>query len=59
MANTYQELTLNEMMIVVGGKKKNMAKCYAGTFGHALVGSVGGPIGYWGGALIGYAKYCH
>ncbi|WP_258088467.1 Blp family class II bacteriocin [Weissella fangxianensis] len=59
MKEQYKELTQQETMFVIGGKKKNVAKCYAGTLGHALVGSVAGPVGYWGGALIGYAKYCH
>ena len=30
----------------------------AGTIGSALVGSAGGPVGYWGGALVGYATFC-
>ncbi len=31
-------------------------KCYAGA--GSVVGSAGGPVGYWGGALVGYATFC-
>ena len=52
----YVELTESEMLEIIGGK--NWVKCYAGTVGSALVGSAGGPVGYVGGALVGYATFC-
>lgn len=59
MTNDYTELTINEMKTVIGGKKKNWRKCYAGTIGSAMLGAAsGGPVGYWGGALVGYATFC-
>lgn len=57
MDEIYTELNINEMANVIGGKK-SWVKCYAGTIGSALLGSAGGPAGYWGGALVGYATFC-
>ena len=43
--NTFETLDLEALANVEGG---GWVKCYAGTIGSALVGSAGGPVGYWG-----------
>lgn len=44
---------------VVEKKKPDLAKCLIGGGGSALLGfASGGPIGYWGGAAVGYATFC-
>ena len=53
--NNFELLDLEALANVEGG---GWVKCYAGTIGSALVGSAGGPVGYWGGALVGYATFC-
>ena len=53
--NNFELLDLEALVNVEGGE---WVKCYAGTIGSALVGSAGGPVGYWGGALVGYATFC-
>ena len=53
--NNFETLDLETLANVEGGE---WVKCYAGTIGSALVGSAGGPVGYWGGALVGYATFC-
>ena len=53
--NNIELLDLEALTYVEGG---GWVKCYAGTIGSALVGSAGGPVGYWGGALVGYATFC-
>ncbi|KXT75207.1 bacteriocin class II family protein [Streptococcus sp. DD12] len=52
----FETLDIETLSHVEGGV--NWAACYAGTIGSALVGSAGGPVGYWGGALVGYATFC-
>ena len=42
--NTFETLDLEALANVEGG---GWVKCYAGTIGSALVGSAGGPVGYW------------
>jgi len=53
--NNFETLDLEALANIEGG---GWVKCYAGTIGSALVGSAGGPVGYWGGALVGYATFC-
>ena len=53
--NNFELLDLESLANVEGG---GWVKCYAGTIGSALVGSAGGPVGYRGGALVGYATFC-
>lgn len=46
-------------MCISGGKKKDWVKCYVGAIGSAVGGfAAGGPLGYWGGAAVGYATFC-
>ena len=65
--NNFETLDLEALANVEGGdglcliwnvEGGGWVKCYAGTIGSALVGSAGGPVGYWGGALVGYATFC-
>jgi|GEM_PF-665995 len=57
-SKTTRKLNVQELKSVNGGKKKNMTRCLVGTAGSALVGSAGGPIGYWGGGAVGMATFC-
>ncbi|MCD8913946.1 Blp family class II bacteriocin [Staphylococcus sp. IVB6181] len=50
-----RKLNLEELKSVNGG---GMAKCLIGTAGSAMVGAAGGPIGFWGGGLVGMATFC-
>ena len=52
----FEVLNLEALETVEGGV--NWVKCYVGTIGSALLGSAGGPVGYWGGAMVGYATFC-
>ena len=56
MNELFVEMNTEEMANIMGGK--NWVKCYAGTIGSALLGSAGGPVGFWGGAMVGYATFC-
>ena len=53
--NNLETLDRETLANVEGG---GWVKWYAGTIGSALVGAAGGPVGYWGGALVGYATFC-
>lgn len=49
----------SQLMCISGGKKKDWVKCYVGAIGSAVGGfAAGGPLGYWGGAAVGYATFC-
>ncbi|EIN6612516.1 Blp family class II bacteriocin, partial [Listeria monocytogenes] len=54
----FKELTSTDLEMIDGGKT-NIAQCYAGTIGSAVLGfGTMGPLGYWAGAAVGYATFC-
>lgn len=59
-SSTTQSSQTSEATIqVVEKKNPDLAKCLIGGGGSALLGfASGGPIGYWGGAAVGYATFC-
>lgn len=55
--SNFKDLSFEELEMVEGGV--NWVKCYAGTLGSAVLGfGTMGPLGYWGGAAVGYATFC-
>ncbi|MFR2192295.1 MAG: Blp family class II bacteriocin [Streptococcus sp.] len=53
--NNFETLDLEALANVEGGDGLRLCR-------HnwmALVGSAGGPVGYWGGALVGYATFAN
>ena len=53
-----KKLEISQMENLQGGAKMGW-KCIVGSAGSAILGGIaGGPLGYWGGALVGAATFC-